>query len=287
VYAKLVRAARRVRETAQITRLRFSGRRIPPAPTDAGVVVSLTSFPPRIQHAWIAIETVFRQDRVPARLVLVLAEDAFPARSLPRSLRRQQARGLEILWVPHDSGSFDKLVPTRRAYPDAVIVTVDDDARYAPWVVARLLDHAQRNPGTVVGHRGWEIEHDDGGLAPYVQWLPAGPDTPAPRVFLTGVGGVLYPPDVLPTALLTDVELARRLCPTNDDVWFWAVATVAGVPAQCLGSESFSSIRRMAGTPRLELVNRSGGLFDAQIARVIEHFRAAGVWPESATTRSR
>jgi hypothetical protein len=79
---------------------------------------------------------------------LVLADEKFPSRTLPRKLVQQQRRGLEILWVTRDSGSFDKLIPTRLAYPDAIIVTVDDDAMYARWLVSRLTAYFRRHPDT-------------------------------------------------------------------------------------------------------------------------------------------
>jgi len=272
VSVKLQRAWFRARQNLRILVLARSRRSIPPPQHDAGVVVSLTSFPTRIEHAWIAIETMFRQDQAPDRIVLVLAEDQFPSRALPRPIVQQQRRGLEILWVPSDSGSFDKLIPTRLAYPGASIVTVDDDMIYAPWTVARLAAYAREHPRIVVGHRGWEVARDDHGLVPYVEWARASRGTPARQVFLTGVGGVLYPPDALPIDLLADVALARRLCPLNDDIWFWAVARAAGVAAHCLGLHSWEPVRRQAGTPRLESLNRGAGQFDVQFARVLEHF---------------
>ena len=264
----------RVLQPLWVVRLALSRRRIPPASGDSGLVVCLTSHPSRIRHAWIAIETIFRQRRVPDRIVLVLGEDKFASRTLPRMLVRQQRRGLEILWVPHDCGSFDKLVPLRVASPDAVIITVDDDAMYAPSVVARLTDYATDHPGTVVGNRGRVIQCDDAGLVPYLDWPLATPETPAERLVLTGVGGVLYPPGVLPIELLSDMDLATTLCPTNDDIWFWAVAGAAGVPTHCLGLESHQPVRRQAGTPRLETINRFQGEFDRQFAHVVEYFRS-------------
>lgn len=241
----------------------------------------MTSYPARIAHAWITIESLLRQDRPPDRIVLVLADDEFPARALPRSLRRQERRGVEILWVPEHDGSFDKLVPTRLAHPGATIVTVDDDAYYKPWMVSRLTAFADAHPGAVVGHRGWTIRCDEHGPVPYRQWEPATIATPGDRVFLTGVGGTLYPPDSLPVDLLADSRLARELCPTSDDVWFWAVARVAGAPVHCLGLDSHRLLSQQARTPQLSTLNRGQGQNDVQLARVIEHFgdRLSGVRP--------
>ena len=47
-------------------------------------------------------------------VVLVLSEDQFPGRRIPGSLKRQQRRGLEILWTKKDMGSYKKLCPPER-----------------------------------------------------------------------------------------------------------------------------------------------------------------------------
>ncbi|MBO4780090.1 MAG: hypothetical protein J5497_05590, partial [Selenomonadaceae bacterium] len=43
----------------------------------------------------------------------------------------------------------------------------------------------------------------------------------------TGVGGVLYPPSSLGDAIF-DEEKFMKFAPTNDDVWFWAIALLNG-----------------------------------------------------------
>jgi hypothetical protein len=181
-------------------------------------------------------------------------------------------RGLEIIWAPVNAHSHNKLIPVRLAYPSATIVTVDDDALYEPWAIAKLTEYAREHPCTIVGHRGWEIDRRNGRFAPYVDWREATSDTPGGDVFLTGVGGILYPPDALPVDVLTDVELATTLCPTADDVWFWAVARAAGVPAHCLGLDSCRPLRQQTRTPELLTINRTQGQNDVQLARVLEHF---------------
>jgi hypothetical protein len=271
-YARFRQALRFARVQGETTKLRCSRRRLPPSPAHPNVVVSLTSFPARLQHAWISIETIFRQDHLPDRIVLVLAEDECSRHELPRKLREQQRRGLEILWTPRNTRSFNKLLPTRLAYPDATIITVDDDALYEPWLVSRLIARAERRPGTVIGHRGWTIDCADDGPVPYIDWEEGSPETPAERVFLTGIGGILYPPDLLPVDLLTDADLATTLCPTADDVWFWAVARCANVPSECLGLESFRPCPQQADTPELQTINLGQGQNDVQLFRVIDHF---------------
>lgn len=263
-------------EAARVARVRARSRSAPLRPRLPGVVVSLTSFPARVDKAWIAIESILGQDEPPDQVVLVLAEDEFEGRTLSRNLRRLQRRGVEIRWIPRSLRSYNKLLPVRAAFPDSIIITVDDDVIYQPWAVSRLIASSLAHPGTVIGHRGWELRVEGDRLARYSTWERASSTTPSEHVFLTGVGGVLYPPDLLPGELLSDVEAAARVCPTNDDIWFWAVSRVANVPVSCLGLSSHRSLRRLRGTAKLASVNTGQAQNDAQLARVIEHFGLRG-----------
>lgn len=271
LYSGLRTMALRAIEIQTVNKLRLRAGEWKPD-FDLNLVVSLTSFPARIEHVWIAIESIFQQDLKPTKVVLVLSEEEFPTKSLPKTLRKQEARGLEILWTPKNTRSFKKLLPTREKYPDATIVTVDDDIIYEPWRLRKLVDVAKTRPGTIIGHRGWVVTKTNNGLAPYITWPKAGPDTPSELCFLTSGGGVLYPPNLLPLDDLLNIDLALQLCPLADDIWFWAIAKKAGVPSFCLGNHRTLPVRSLRSTPKLETENRLNGGNDAQLAAIIESF---------------
>lgn len=272
-YRWLREHARDARETIDLWRLRARARRPFEGDPSSNVVVSLTSFPARIRYAWIAIETIFQQRRKPAKVVLVLAEEEFPGRSLPRMIRQQEKRGLELLWVARNTRSYKKLLPTRMAYPEATIVTVDDDLVYDPGMLEELIAAADRHPGAIVGHRGWAIcAAEPGRLEPYLDWPPADRSTPSARVFLTSGAGALYPPGILDDTPLLDVDLAQTLCPFGDDIWFWAMARLVGAPLVCLGNHALRPVRRLHESPSLMAVNWGAGQNDIQLQRVMQHF---------------
>ena len=127
-----------------------------------GPIVSLTSFPARINSVWIPIECMLQQTLQPSRIILVLSCEEFGDRPLPKSLLKQQERGLEILWIERNIRSYGKFLPVKRLYPDRDIVTIDDDLFYERDMLAKLLDAAQRYPNAVIGHRGWEIRFEAG-----------------------------------------------------------------------------------------------------------------------------
>lgn len=194
------------------------------------VIVTLTTFPQRIHEVHLAIGSILLQGFKPDGVELWLAREQFPAGegSLPRKLRRLERFGLTIRWCD-DQRSYKKLLPALAAHPEAILVTADDDAFLPPeWLGKLYAGHLER-PDCVCCHRAHRIAFDESGRRlPYMGWASEITDVePSPLNFFTGVGGVLYPPGSLhPEVARYDV--AARLAPTADDVWFWAMAVRAG-----------------------------------------------------------
>ncbi len=217
-----------------------------------GFVVGMTSYPPRIRSCWKAVETLLRQDIRGVPVVLVLSTEEFPDNRIPWKLRRQTQRGLTILWTQRNGRSFDKLLPVRAAYPDFAVITVDDDKYYPPDLLRRLIKASQENPGHIVGGRGWRItqRRDPNNRKFGANWKRALPGDAGRGLHLPGAGGVLYPPGSL-NPLVDDLDLALKLCPTTDDIWFWAAAHLNETPFYCLGMPEFRQISATAKGPSL------------------------------------
>ncbi len=236
------------------------------ADDQSDVVISITSFPARIDWIWATIDTLFRQDARLQAILLVLSEEEFPQRRLPKSLRRRIRRGLTVEWVQTNQKSYDKLLPARVRYPSARILTVDDDKLYPIDMASKLIRASDEAPGAVIGHFGRQIVATPDG---YDVLSKADPATPSERVFLIGLGGILYPP----TALHPDVQdyrLAMELCPSHDDAWFWAMSVRARAPRVCLGSPKPAPLLAQRRTPALASVNAQAG--SEQINAVIDRF---------------
>ena len=60
--------------------LKKGRNKLHPRQSGEEVIVSLTTFPARISTVWITIETIFRQEVMPDRIVLWLAKEQFPFR---------------------------------------------------------------------------------------------------------------------------------------------------------------------------------------------------------------
>lgn len=197
------------------------------------VVVSMTSFPQAIPYAIKAIQSILNGTVLPDRLVLYLYFPQFGEAGIPDELVRLSKENsiFEIRNYDRDLRSYLKLIPALADFPEAVIVTVDDDIDYHPDMLRDLLAMYATNPRAIWAHR---VRHIKLGK-PYDRWTKY-----RWYHFLfkrihggfanlqTGVGGVLYPPHSLRKDML-DAELFTKLAPSCDDIWFWAAAVLGGV----------------------------------------------------------
>ena len=222
------------------------------------IIVAMTSYPARIKRSWIAIETLLRQTCPVDKFVLVLADDEFPGRLLPRKIIRQQNRGLEILWVSRNGCSFDKLIPVRLAYPSANIITVDDDKFFPRNLVQELVKAHRQFPQDIIGARGWVMSTSSAsdGVHYGEGWTRADPGHRGRDLFMPGGNGCLYPPRSLNEAV-DDLDQALSVCPTADDIWFWGHAQRNMTTMRCLGFPAHRIVRNGVGEPSLSSINES------------------------------
>lgn len=193
------------------------------------VIVSLTTYPARINSVYKTISTLLQQTVKPDRVVLWLAEPQFPDKKLPPDLTRLQEFGLEIKWTKNDIRSFKKLIPSLKEYPEDIIITVDDDNYYDERLVEFLYNSYLEAPDCIHARQAFVVKQDRKGdlvmkARNYVYnstYLPSFLNEPV------GCGGVLYPPHVLDTNVLNEEQFMKEV-PTNDDLWFWAHALIKG-----------------------------------------------------------
>lgn len=198
------------------------------------VIVSLTSFPAAIGFAGRAIQSILNGSVLPDKVVLYLTYSQFGDSGIPQEIT-DLARNNPIFEVRNydrDIRSYRKLVPALRDFPDAVIVTVDDDVAYDRHLLRDMLRLHKLYPGMVLANRAKRVLPD----RPYRKWPKyrwyhfLGRKIGGSFLTLqTGVGGVLYPPHCLKDEMI-DEKLFTKIAPTTDDIWFWAAAVANGTP---------------------------------------------------------
>jgi hypothetical protein len=199
-------------------------------------------------------------------------------------LALQQA-GLTIEYT-EDLKSFKKIIPALRRFPDAFIVTADDDVYYWPTWLEELVNAYSPARREILCHRVNRIRlAANGRPLPYSQWdFEYRGFEPSPLIFPTGAGGVLYPPGHLHPDVVDDATF-RALCPSTDDVWLYWMGlrggsqfrrTELGRPRmRWPGSSPRFSMIVWPGSQRVSL-NRinipQGGGNDSQIGNLIDRF---------------
>ena len=124
------------------------------------VIVSMTSFPAAIAYAARAVRSILEGSVLPDKIVLYLTFSQFdhPDRQLAelRALADRNPR-FEIRNYDRDIRSYRKLIPALRDFPEAVIVTVDDDVAYHRHMLRDLLRWHKRLPEVILAHRARRI----------------------------------------------------------------------------------------------------------------------------------
>ena len=142
------------------------------SPRSEKIIVSLTSYKPRINDVKYTIYSLLNQTFPPDKLILWLDEDSFPKRekNLPPDLLKLRNFGLTIDWC-ENLRPYKKLIPALEKFPDDIIVTADDDIFYRSDWLKILYDEHLKNPDCVIAHRAHRIRFDtQGNIFPYRLW---------------------------------------------------------------------------------------------------------------------
>ncbi len=185
------------------------------------IIVSLTSFPARIDRLWLVIECMFRQTLKPDRIILYLTEAQVGSiNSLPDSLLKLRLRGLEIVLCPDQIRSHTKYYYAMKQNPNDVIITIDDDIFYKTDFIESLVNIHKCHPNKIVANWVKEISSNS---HLYANWKDVYELKELNNFILLGVGGVLYPPKCMYKDIF-EVDLIKELSLTADDVWLSAMA---------------------------------------------------------------
>lgn len=192
------------------------------------IIISLTSFPERINEVQFTLYSLLNQTIKADEIILWLATENFPGATndIPQAVLNLRKNGLTIKWC-NDIKSYKKLIPALKEYPRDIIVTADDDLFYPPNWLELLYESYLKEPDYIHAHRAHKIKFNEKkNILPYKFWDYNIQDAaPSFLNFPTSGGGVLYPPDTF-NAEVFDEKSFGKLCPYSDDIWFWAMAVL-------------------------------------------------------------
>lgn len=227
-------------------------------------IITLTSYGRRVaETAPYAIWSLFNQSILPNKIVLYLDNE----NNIPPLLKKEVEHGLEIKFCK-DIKSYKKLNFALEDFPSDVLITVDDDAYYPKDWLAKLIETHKQNPGKICCHRAHIIRYGK----PYNKWKwrATSKDDPS-KIFPTGVGGILYPPNSLATEHLAE---AMNLAPTADDIAYWALAKIKGT-SHCLVKNGYFGVKQVNGFDEkdsLLTINKLQNANDLQMNSILKRF---------------
>lgn len=251
------------------------------------IVASFTTTRDRLHSAALAAQSIVLQTVRPSRVELYISDTVTPE-EIPPLFNHLKDLGVTIHYVP-DLGPHTKLIYALKDFPDAYIVTFDDDIYYPPHMIETLWRASAAAPGAVVGNwvrrlrfsRDGQVMKAKSGklvtpksLERHID-LPASTLTTGYDLFAYGTGGVLYPPDCMDERVF-DVECFRGICPTEDDVWFKAMTLLKGTPVVATSLGHSPRHHCILGSQAVALRHtnyaRSGAVTTSQIKAVFRHF---------------
>ena len=195
------------------------------------IIVSLTSFPARINTVWITISSLFEQSERPDKIILWLSKKQFSSKDiLPFNLLRLEQFGLEIRLEEEDIRSHKKFYYAFKEYYEDLILLVDDDIIYPSNTIEKLYSRWNSLSGKrVICSYGNITQYDARKKRiPYNKWKDISTTESQPELFFGSGGGTLIKPSYLYKDILNK-ELFLTLTPLADDIWLNAMCRLGNV----------------------------------------------------------
>lgn len=194
------------------------------------IIVSLTSYKKRFNTLDICIKSILNQTMRPDRLILYLSKEE-KYEDIPESVKKLEKYGLEIKFVDQDLKPHKKYYYAMKEFPNDVVITIDDDVIYDKHLIEYLWESHIRFNKCVIATRAHQILFDKAGQRkPYQKWNWCSKleDTPRMDLVATGVGGILYPPNLLDKKLL-DSEKKIKEYINVDDLWLKNIEVLSNI----------------------------------------------------------
>ena len=221
------------------------------------VIVSLTTYPPRIQQASFCIESLLRQTIKPNKIILWLAESDYQTvNDVPYEILKYVERGLEIR-ICEDLKSYKKIFYTALKFPEFRIVTADDDFFYPETWLEELIEQHNRYPQCIVCHRSHRIIQNKGKLIPYGEWdwYSNGFKGPLHSLHILTGAGAIFPKNFFKCDFF-EKDVFLKLAPTTDDMWVKVYALRKNTKVVKVHPVSKSLIE-ILGSQRVSLISKN------------------------------
>lgn len=195
------------------------------------IIVSLTTFPKRVNIVKYAIESLMIQTVLPDRIVLWLSKEQFSEQIIPQTLAELVERGLEVRFVDDDLKSHKKYIyALQQQKEDEVVITYDDDLIYEKNSIEKLVTLHNKFPNSIICNRAHEVKHNNIDIFPYSSWSVRsneGVKKPSHKLIPSTGNGCLYPYNCMRKETF-DEKLIKNYAFSADDIWIGVNSFLSG-----------------------------------------------------------
>ena len=197
------------------------------------IIVSVTSYPKRYSNLPTLIKIFKKQTYNINKIMLFLYQEDYKK-------YKYNLDGFEVIPVEKNLRPHLKYFYAMKTYRDYAIITLDDDSIYKSETFKLLYDGYIENPNIINGIRAHLITFDNNGeIKKYENWtsnqnIKTEIDF---DVFLTGVSGIIYPPDILniDDSYIPIIEETI----TCDDMTLKYYEIMKGIPSKWIENKNF------------------------------------------------
>jgi hypothetical protein len=243
---------------------------------DIKLVVSLTTFPARINKVWLVVESILRQRKKPDVIVLWLSKDEFADKTaLPLNLLSLEKRGLQIRFCPGNIMSHKKYFYSIQEFPKSTIVIVDDDIFYPSNLLGNLIKANKQFPNSICSAINRKIKIVDGQVTYYNCWdYMKINSNPSFALLSVGAGGTLFPPGVFNSEVLNEEKIIQMALQT-DDLWLKVMSLLNKVKVASIAGEYTRSHIPVIQKNKACLMDNNIGNFqnDRDFKKLIEYYK--------------
>ncbi len=116
---------------------------------DESIIVSLTSWPKRIQSVHTVIQSILNNTEKPYKIIINLSINEFPDKlnSIPEELKNMTAKNVIMInWLTNNSFVWKKSLPAIVKYPESYIICIDDDFIYPQDFISTFKNMHNKYP---------------------------------------------------------------------------------------------------------------------------------------------
>jgi len=236
------------------------------------IIVSLTSFPARIESVYLVIQCMLRQTILPNKIILWLSKEQFPDECLPNSLSELIGDFFEVRFVSEDIRSHKKYYYVMKENPHSWVLLIDDDLYYPADMIEQMIEARNHYHDTIICRYASVLEFDHNNIPPYSNWWVNETSDAVynNRLFFGSGGGTLVKRDFFDKDLL-DINIAMSLTPIGDDLWLNAMANLIGTNKFKIKSGLLLPIL-IKNDERLCWDNVNNNMNDNQVGKLVDYY---------------